>query len=125
MSLANAQITADSLTLDRVLFVTSKRWYVFENKAVDRNVLYFRKFSFAVIDDKLAPDKTKNIISFGCQRNTNYLDHFTIYIPDWIALKTVDEKSWISRFELRVAVDDGTFTAPAEISKQGNLRRSH
>ena len=105
MPLAWAQTTSDDLTLDRVMFATSKRWYVFESKAVDRNVLYFRKYSFAVIDEKLAPDKTKNIINFGCQRNTNYLDHFTIYTPNWIALKTIDEKSWISRFELRVAVD--------------------
>lgn len=114
MSLARAETAAESLTLDRVLFATSKRWYVSKNRAVDRNVLYFRKFSFAVIDDKLAPNKTKNIVSFGCQRNINYLDHFTIYIPEWITLKTIDEKSWVSRFELRVAVDDGTFTTPAE-----------
>ena len=36
MPLAWAQTTSDDLTLDRVMFATSKRWYVFESKAVDQ-----------------------------------------------------------------------------------------
>jgi hypothetical protein len=105
----------EQVSLDRVVFVTSPKWYVLKNKAVPKNILYFRKYALAVIDGRLAPiDKVKNIANFACQRNSQLRDHVVVYVPRWADLKTIDERSWTSEMELRVLIDDTTFKTVGE-----------
>jgi hypothetical protein len=72
----------EQVTLDRVVFITSPKWYVLKDLAVSKNVLYFRKYAIAVIDERLGPiEKTKNIASFACQRDSRLWDHWVVHLP--------------------------------------------
>jgi hypothetical protein len=105
----------EQVTLDRVVFVTSPKWYVLRDLAVIKDVLYFRKYALAVIDERLGPaEKVKNITTFACKRDSRLWDHWAIHLPAWVKLQTIDENAWISKMDLRVMTDDGTFTADGE-----------
>jgi hypothetical protein len=109
------QLEYDQVTLDRVLFATSLKWYVLKSMAVSRNVLYYRKYALPVIDDQIGPfEKIKNITSFACQRNSRLLDHVVVHVPQWVSVRTIDEGGWYSKIELRILLDGATFTTVGE-----------
>jgi hypothetical protein len=103
----------EQVTLDRVVFVTSQKWFVLKDMAVVSNVLRFRKYALAVVDDQLTPVKTKNVASFVCAPAGRTWDHLAVHLPGWVKLKTIDERAWVSSMGLRVKMDRAMFT-PSE-----------
>ena len=110
----------DNITLDHVLFVASPKWHLLRQRAVEDGTLFFRKFSFPVIDDiqQTGAKNIKNIISYGCQRNPRVSDFVVIHLPTWVRLKTIDTDSWVSRLDLHIAIDRLSFTAVGEYRKR-------
>jgi hypothetical protein len=109
-------IAQDNITLDRVFWVSPPKWYLLRQAALLDNVLWFRKYSFPVIDGKQQTgiDEIKNIISYGCQRSSRTLDFVVFHLPTWIHLNTIDTNGWISQLVLRIAIDRLSFTAVGE-----------
>jgi len=116
-SLAQTTSTSENITLDRVSFVASQKWYLLRGRAaLEQDILIFRKYAFPVIDEnqytKLSD--VKNIISFGCQRTNRHLDYISFHIPPWIQLNGIDRGNWISQLDLRILGDGFSFTPVAE-----------
>jgi len=112
----------DPISLGRVTFVTSPKWYLLRNMALDDDVLTFRKYSFAVIDGKIAGvDKTKNILDFGCQRTDRFVDYVVFHFPNW-ANTGLSNSDWKPKLPLHVGINNLslTFDAEAEL-KNGNV----
>jgi hypothetical protein len=110
-------LALSNTTLDHAVFVASPKWHFLRQKAVaEGGTLYFRKFSFPVIDDiqytHLAD--IKNIMSYGCQRTNRHPDFIVFHIPTWIDLKGINPDGWISQLDVHLAVDRLTFTAVGE-----------
>jgi hypothetical protein len=106
----------DDVTLDRVFFVSSPKWYLLRQKAVSDNSLWFRKFAFPVVDGKqqVEMQDLKNIMSYVCKRDSKTLDYVIFHLPKWVHSDTIDHNDWISRIDLRIAIDKSTFTAVGE-----------
>ena len=88
----NDNLPNDSITLDRVFFAASPKWHLLTQKAVAQNgELFFRKYSFPVLDEKIEADPAdvKNIISYACQR-TRAWDYVVFHLPTSVQLKTID-----------------------------------
>jgi hypothetical protein len=111
----NAVSAEEKVWLNRVLFAASTEWFVFSKKSLSEDGLIYRKYAIPVIDGQITMDRgIKNLLNLTCRRNRQPLDHITLYVPEWIALKTIDERSWISRMELRILTDHETFTTISE-----------
>jgi len=111
-------------TLARVFFVVSPKWYLLKKKALEENILIFRKYSIPVIDEKMQTEieRVKNILDYGCQRTTQHSDYIVFHLPEWVELESVDRKEWIPRLNLRVALDGLKYTFDAEGEfKNGSL----
>lgn len=111
----------DLVSLSKVTFVTSPKWYIFKSHALDDDVLMFRKYSFAVIDGNIAgPEKTKNILDFGCQRTSRSSDYVVFHFPSWIntGMRAAD---WKPRLPLHIGINSLslTFDAEAEFKNSG------
>jgi hypothetical protein len=114
MTFSFAVASEDSISLSRVFFVTSHKWYVLRNMAFDDDVLMFRKYSFSVIDGKIGgPEKTKDIVDFGCQRNNRHLDYVVFHFPHW-ALSGLNESDWKPRLPLHIGINNLSLTFDAE-----------
>jgi hypothetical protein len=114
----NSARAEDGISLDRVIFAASPKWHLLRGKAIGPgNVLIFRKYSFPVTDGIIQLEditRIKNIMSYGCQRNSRISDYVAFHLPKWIQLNSIDANKWISRMDLRIAIDKGTFTAVGE-----------
>jgi hypothetical protein len=108
------------IELNHVRFVTSPRWYVIQRSAFDDEMLIFRKYSFSLIDGSLGGvEKTKNILDFGCQRNSKYLDYLVFHFPNW-AHSGLDSTEWLPRLHLNIALNKLSFTLEAEGEYKNN-----
>jgi len=50
--MASNAYAEENINSDRVFFVASTKWHLIRDKAVEQNILLFRKYAFPVIDDK-------------------------------------------------------------------------
>lgn len=50
--------TSELIPISQVTFVTSPKWYLLRGKALDGDVLVFRKYSFAVVDGNATHKRT-------------------------------------------------------------------
>jgi hypothetical protein len=100
-----------TVRLNQVIFVTSPKWYVLKRVALDGDVLFFRKYSFAVVDGEI--ENSKNIFDFGCQRSDRYSDYLVFHFPDWASFG-FENNSWIPRLRLKIALNELRTTFDAE-----------
>lgn len=111
------QDTLKNVTLDRVVFVTSQKWYLLREKAIFQNTLMFKKYSFLVIDGKQHLEETKdlkNIMSYGCQRTNRDRDYIVFHLPSLVHLNGIEPDGWISQLDLHILADKFSFTAVGE-----------
>ena len=106
----------ENVTLDRTIFVASPKWHLLRRQAVRENALLFRKYAFPVIDDieYVEFKDIKNMMSYGCQRNSRFVDYLAFHLPSWIELIGVDRNGWIPKLDLNIAIDRVGFTAAGE-----------
>jgi hypothetical protein len=119
--IVSSSVADDLVSLSRVTFVTSPKWYILKNEALDGDVLMFRKYSFSVIDGKIAgAEKTKDILDFGCQRTSRYSDYVVFHFPNWTN-NGISRADWKPRLPLQIGINglSLTFNAEAEFKNGG------
>ena len=110
----------ETIGLSQVTFVTSPKWYVINRTALDGDTLIFRKYSFSVIDGEIGGiEKTKNIFDYGCQRSSRYSDYLVFHFPSW-ARSGLDNKRWVPRLRLNVALNELRVTFEVEGEYKNN-----
>jgi hypothetical protein len=113
-----------SFTLGNTFFVESPRWYFLQKRALEDDILLFRKYAISIIDGQVRTelDKVKNIVDYGCQRTRKHPDYLVFHFPEWIRLNGIKRDEWIPHMGIHVALDQlkHTFTADGEF-KNGSL----
>lgn len=122
-TVTSISISADaSAGTETCEFILNSKWVVLKSAAIGPDKeLIFRRFAICKQDNSSNIDKTKignNLLMLSCPMNVRRTPYFTIAMPNYAHVTTIEKDSWIPELRMHAALSPGsTFHFTAEYRK--------